>query len=162
LDRLFGFAWEYQYDAAMKEMQRASELDRTFFFPPWGVGWVDLEQGKFADAIPQFQKSKALPASPTFVSAFLAYAYGASGAKARALAELEDLKKHSPNGKVLPFNLALVYLGMGDKKRSLDYLEQAYASDSQWMGWLKEDHIFDPLHSEPRYIALLKQLNFIK
>jgi serine/threonine protein kinase/TolB-like protein/Tfp pilus assembly protein PilF len=162
MDRLFGFAWDNQYDVAMKEVQRAAELDHSFFFPPWGAGWVDLQAGNFSAAIPQFQKSKALPSSPTFVSAFLAYAYAASGDKTRALAELEDLKKHSPSGKVLPFNLALVYLGLGDHPRALDYLEQAHASDSQWMGWLKEDHIFDSLHSEPRYIALLRQLNFIK
>jgi hypothetical protein len=49
---------------------------------------------------------------------------------------------------------------MGDRQHALDYLEQAYASDSQWMGWLKEDRIFDTLHSEPRYVALMKKLRF--
>lgn len=97
--------------------------------------------------------------APTFVSAFLAYAYGASGDRVHAMAELEELKKAS-HGKVLPFNLALVYLGLGDRQRALDHLEQAQASDSQWMGWLKEDRVFNTLHSEPRYIALKKKLRF--
>lgn len=48
----------------------------------------------------------------------------------------------------------------GDRGRALDSLERAYASDSQWMGWLKNDHIFDPLRAEPRFVALLKQLRF--
>ena len=30
------------------------------------------------------------------------------------------------------------------------------------MGWLKMDRIFVSLHSEPRYIALMKKLNFEK
>jgi hypothetical protein len=55
-----------------------------------------------------------------------------------------------------------VYLGLGDRGRALDYLEQAYASDSQSMEWLKEEHVFDPLRSEPRYIALMKKLRFTK
>jgi hypothetical protein len=75
------------------------------------------------------------------------------------MAELEDLKKVS-HGKVLPFNLALVYLGLGDRQRALDNLEQAHASDSQWMGWLRGDRVFESLHSEPRYIALKKKLRF--
>jgi len=66
------------------------------------------------------------------------------------------------HGNVPPFNLALVYLGLGDHKRALDYLEEAYASDSQWMGWLKEDRIFLSLRDEPRYIELTSKLRFIK
>ena len=90
----------------------------------------------------------------------MAYAYGASGDRPRALAELENLKKISPHGKVLPFNMAIVYLGLGDHDRALNELERANAGDSQWQGWLGQDHIFDPLRSEPRFIGLLKRLDF--
>ena len=97
-----------------------------------------------------------------FASAWLAYALGASGDRAAAMAELEDLKKRSLRGSVTPFNLALVSLGLGDRARALDYLEKAYASDSQWLGWLKNDRTFDPLRSEPRFAALMKKLRFEK
>ena len=122
-------------------------------------GWIDIEAGKIRDAIPELQKAKAME-SPAFVTAFLGYAYGATGDRARAMAEMEDLKKRSLHGHVLPFNLALVYIGLGDRERALDFLEQAYATDSQWMGWLKKDRIFDPLRSEPRFVALMRKLRF--
>jgi TolB-like protein/Tfp pilus assembly protein PilF len=161
IDNLIGLIWQGKYQAAMAEAKRAEDLDPSFFFSHWGAGWIDIQAGKISDAIPKLQKSKSMGA-PTFVSAWLGYAYAASGDRTRAMAELEDLQKTSTNGKVLPFNLALVYLGMGDRPRALDYLEQAHASDSQWMGWLKEDRIFAPLHSEPRYLALMKKLRFTK
>ena len=125
----------------------------------WAYGWIDIQAGKVKDAIPQFQKAKAM-GSPAFVSAWLAYAYGASGDRARALAELEELKKMSLRGSVTSFNLALVSLGLGDHARAVSYLEQAHASDSQWLGWLKGDRIFDPLRSEPRFAALMRKLHF--
>jgi tetratricopeptide (TPR) repeat protein len=100
--------------------------------------------------------------APPFVTAFLAYAYGAAGYRDSAMAELEALKKMSPGGRVLPFNLALVYLGLGDHGRALDNLERALAADSQMMAWLGRDTIFDPLRSEPRFRALLKRLNFVE
>jgi hypothetical protein len=53
-----------------------------------------------------------------------------------------------------------VQLGLGDRQRALDYLERAYASDSQWMGWLNKDRMFDPLRSEPRFAALMRKLRF--
>ncbi len=121
-------------------------------------GWIDIEAGKIHDAIPELRRAKAME-SPAFVTAFLGYAYGASGDRARAMAEMEDLKRRSLHGHVLPFNLALVYIGLGDRERALDYLERAYASDSQWMG-LKNDRIFDPLRSEPRFVALMRKLRF--
>jgi hypothetical protein len=68
----------------------------------------------------------------------------------------------SPGGKAAPFHLALVYLGFGDRARALDYLEQAYAASSELLVWLEIDRIFDPSRSEPRFIALMRQLNFLK
>jgi hypothetical protein len=98
--------------------------------------------------------------SPAFVSAWLAYACGASGDRVRAEAEAQDLKKLSPRGSVTSFNRALVALAQGDHARAVSYLEQAHASDSQWLGWLKGDHVFDPLRSDPRFATLMKQLGF--
>ncbi len=141
--------------------RRAANLDPTYFFPPYMEGWVDIQAGKPGDAIPKLEKAKAM-GSPAFVSAFLAYAYGASGDRSRAMAELEDLKKKSLGGSVTPFNMALVNLGLGDRARALDSLENAYASDSEWLGWLKNDRIFDPLRSEPRFVALLKKVGLEK
>ena len=115
VDAIFALAWQRNYKAAKEQVRRAADLDPTFFFPPWAYGWIDIQAGKVEDAIPQFQKAKAM-GSPAFVSAWLAYAYGASGDRARALAELEDLKKVSLHGSVTSFNLALVSLGLGDRR----------------------------------------------
>ncbi len=120
-------------------------------------GWADLDVGKFREAIPTLKKAKAME-SPPFVTAYLAFAYGAAGERAAAMAELAELKKMSRDGSVLPFNLALVYLGLGDHARALDNLERALAADSQMMAWISRDAIFDPIRSEPRFAALLEKM----
>ena len=146
--------------AAAKELARkAAELDPTFFFPVMAEGWIDLEAGKFREAIPLLRKATTMDAPP-FVTAFLAYAYAAAGDRHSAMAQLRAPRSMSPGGRVLPFNLALVYLGLGDHARALDNLEQALDGNSQWMAWVGRDAIFDPLRSEPRFIALMKKLNF--
>ena len=155
------FGFQGDYESARQLTRRAAELDPTYFFAPFEEGWVEIQAGRIHDAIPKLRKARALE-SPRFVSAWLAYAYGAAGDRAAAMAEAEDLKKKSLHGTVSPFNLALVSLGLGDRERTLDYLEQAYAADSQWLGWLKLDKAFDPLRSEPRFKALLKKLGLEK
>ena len=161
LDNAIALSWHGEYQAALEQLRKSSNLDPSYFMPSWQHGWVDLQAGKVSDAIPELQKSRAMDA-PAFVSAWLGYALAASGDRTRALVEIEDMKKHSLHGYVPAFNLAIVYLGLGDRQHALDYLEQAYAADSQWLCWLKEDRIFVPLHAEPRYIALMKKLRFMQ
>jgi serine/threonine protein kinase/tetratricopeptide (TPR) repeat protein len=157
LDAAFGLAYQGQYRTAKDLVKKAADLDPALFFAPFTDGMIDIQEGNVRDAIPEFRKAKAME-SPAFVSAWLAYACGASGDRAGAMAELEDLKKRSLRGSPTPFNMALVYLGLGDRERAMDYLEKAYASDSQWLGWLKNDKTFASLRSEPRFAALLKRL----
>ena len=54
-----------------------------------------------------------------------------------------------------------MYLGLGDRMRALDYLEQAYAASSEFLVWLKIDRIYDPLRSDPRFVVTMKNLNAI-
>jgi eukaryotic-like serine/threonine-protein kinase len=157
IDAVMAFMFQRNSDAAKKLGRRAAELDPTYFFPVMIDGWTDLEMGKFREAIPALKKAKAME-SPPFVTAFLAFAYGAAGDREAAMIELADLEKVSRDGKILPFNSALVYLGLGDRARTLDNLERALAADSQMMPWIGQDAIFDPIRSEPRFVALLNKM----
>jgi TolB-like protein/Flp pilus assembly protein TadD len=157
LDACLAFSAQGKFQEAKDLVKRAADLDPTLFFVPWEAGSIALQEGNVREAISEFRKAKAMD-SPVFVSAWLAYAYGAAGDRAAALAELEDLKKKSLHGSVAPFSMALVSLGLGDRARAMDYLEKAYAADSQWLGWLKNDKVFDPLRPDPRFAALLKKL----
>jgi Flp pilus assembly protein TadD len=144
---------------ALELARKAAELDPTFFFPSATEGILALQTGDYSKAIPKFEQSRTLGAPP-IITAYLAYAYGMSGDRTRARTTLEELRKMSRGGEVVPFNLALVYLGLGERTRAIDYLEQAYAASSELLVWLKIDRIYDPLRSEPRFIALMQKLNF--
>ncbi len=159
IDNTLAFAGKGQFQEAKDEARRGAELDPTFFFPQMQFGWIDLQQGNVRAAIPELEKAAAMEAPP-FATAYLGYAYGAAGDRTRAMATIEELKKRSVHGYVPPFNLAIVHLGLGDLDRAMDLLEQASADDSQWMMYLKVDRIFDPLRTNPRFIALMKKENF--
>lgn len=161
IDNTLTFAGQGKFQKAQDEARRAAELDPTFFFPQMQFGWIDLQQGNVRAAIPELKKAAAME-SPPFATAWLGYAYGAAGDRTRALATIEELTKKSPNSVVAPFNLALVHLGLGELERAMDYLEQASAVNSQWTMYLKVDRVFDPLRSNPRFIALMKKCHFEK
>jgi hypothetical protein len=58
--------------------------------------------------------------------------------------------------------MAYIYIGLGDRDRALERLEQAYQSGSSMLFFLKVDHIYDPLRSDPRFIDLLKKVHLDK
>jgi len=159
IDAIFALAWKGDFQAARERAAQAAALDPTFFFSPFAYGWIDIQAGNPDDAVPRFRHAKSM-GSPAFVGAWLAYAYGASGDSGQAENELADLKRRALDGAVAPFDNALVALGRGETARAVSYLEQAYALDSQWLGWLGEDRVFDPLRADPRFAALLDTLGF--
>jgi TolB-like protein len=150
-------------DTAMVDslMRRALDLDPSYFLPVMGQGWARLETGEFAAAIPFLEEAETMGAPP-FVTAFLAYAYGMNGDRDRAESSLAALRDASPDGNVAPFNLALIHLGLGEHDLAIAELERARDADSQFLSWLGQDRIFDPLRTDPRFKALLRELNFVE
>jgi serine/threonine protein kinase/tetratricopeptide (TPR) repeat protein len=161
IDATASYVYAGRTAEGMALARKAEELDPTFFFPVAQEAKVAALAGNYPEAIAKYNQARAMGAPP-FTTADLAYIQGISGDRAGAMASLAELRKISPGGEAAPFNLALVYLGLGDYTRTIDYLEQAYAASSQGLVWLKRDPIYDPLRSNPRFIALMKRLNFLK
>jgi serine/threonine-protein kinase len=161
IDAVASYMYSGKTAQARELARKAAELDPSFFFPVMQEGTLALLAGNYPEAIVKFEQSRALGAPP-FTTANLAYAQAKSGDRTGAMATLEELKGMSPGGEPAPYTLALVYLGLGDHARAIDYLEQAYAASSQSLVWLKIDRTYDPLRAEPRFIALMKRLNFLQ
>jgi len=117
VDAVCALALQGNYRAAMEQANRALELDQTFFFSHWALGWIDIEAGKNNDAISELQKAD-MEESPSWVAGWLGYSYGMTGDRASAMAVIEELNRKSLHGYVPPFNLGIVYLGMGDSGRT--------------------------------------------
>jgi TolB-like protein/Flp pilus assembly protein TadD len=154
-------AWRGKYRKAKEMAQKALDLDETSTFAQFMIGWTDIEAGEFSSAIPELQKAAAMKAPP-YVNGYLGYAYGESGDRAHAAAEIDALNKRALDGYVAPFNLAIIYLGLGDHQRALSRLDEAYVAHSQLLGLLKMDRIFDPLRPDPRFTALLRKVGLDK
>ena len=102
----------------------------------------------------------------------IGYAYGRSGRTDEARKVLRALlarvnepdRSHTrppsaPHQGDLAVDLAVVYLGLGDRAQALTWLERATDARSGYMLYLAADPIYKPLHEEPRFRVLLKRLN---
>jgi hypothetical protein len=69
-----------------------------------------------------------------------------------------ELAKHGDEPAVA-FEVGSNYAMVGDRTRSLDWLEKAYAQRNPNMLYVGCMPIFDPLRAEPRFQALLRRMN---
>ncbi|MEO6588144.1 MAG: hypothetical protein ABIP06_02340, partial [Pyrinomonadaceae bacterium] len=59
-----------------------------------------------------------------------------------------------------PYNIALIYKGLGKNEKVFDYLEKAFTEKDVRIVFLKVEPKWNNLRSEPRFIELMRRMNF--
>ncbi len=154
----YPFYWAGQYDQAIEHYRRALELDPNFFWSYLWIGEAYVEKGMHEEAITEIRKAAALSAGNARVQATLGYAYAVSGRRREALGVLNELKVRSQQSYVSPYFIALIYAGLGDNDRTLDWLEKAYQERHPYLAFLKLEPVFRNLRSDPRFQELLRRV----
>src|SRR5438874_2539410 len=146
-----------RYDDAIVQIRKTLELDPTSTLARHLLGCCLLWKGDTAGAIAEFQRSKIV-VTGAWYQGLLGYAYAISGDRAKAeqiLGELEELAKHQ---YVNSSAFAAIYLGLGEKKKALDWLDKCYENQESACWLLKVDPIYDSVRNEPRFQALVQKV----
>jgi len=147
-----------RYDEAIQVAQAAIKLDPTFPNAHWCLAEIYAKTGNYNESVSEYQKTIELDGPLPTHLCFLGYAYGLAGRHSDALAVLKRLK--TTDKYVSPTELAVLYIGLGDKESALQSLERAYAERDPRLDELKVEPYFDSLRSEPRYQELVKKMRF--
>lgn len=73
--------------------------------------------------------------------------------------ELERVLRLAQETYVSPYNVAMIYNGLGDREETLRWLERGYEQRDPRMTFLKVEPKWNNLRSEPRFIEILRRLN---
>jgi tetratricopeptide (TPR) repeat protein len=87
--------------------------------------------------------------------ASLGHALALAGDRPGARAALDRLLRQREHGYVSPYDLALVYTGLGEKDHALDWLQRAYEERSSLLVFALREPRIAPLRSDPRFAALV-------
>ena len=72
--------------------------------------------------------------------------------------DLEQLKERAKRRHVLPYDMAVIYAGLGEKDRAFEWLEKAYAERDEDLLYLKVDPVLDSLRSDQRFTDLMRRV----
>jgi serine/threonine-protein kinase len=144
-----------RYDRAVDELQQILEMDSSYV---WVHSWLGLafeQLGKSDRALIEF--SRAYGGASNAASA---HTLAIAGRREEARRILESLRASNPAGSrsVSPFELAMIYAGLGEKERAFVELDRAVAGQRAGLLTLGVEPALDPLHDDPRFRRLLDKL----
>jgi len=115
-------------------------------------------KGMYESGIVEMQKAISLSSETPGALAALGYAFSAAGNLKRATETADKLKNMSQKGYVPPYDLAVIYAGIGNRDEALQWLQRAYKERCGELLYIKVDPRLGSLHTEPKYLALTKEM----
>ena len=164
---LAGMYWEFgRFDDAIREANKAMELQADFPVALFVLGLAHLDQGQHAEAIAYHERAVAKYPHQSMTWT-LARTYALTGRTADARKIMARLESGGPPGDALhPWFIASAYAALGEDEKAMDWLEKAYEARILFLPNLLRERAaggtFRSLRTNPRFQALLKRLNLVK
>jgi serine/threonine protein kinase/Tfp pilus assembly protein PilF len=150
------------YDEAIDLLQKTIEMDPGFPLQYFWLGRVYLQKGELQKALEMFERGADFPTIGTMVLGGLGLAYAVAGRRDEAQGMLEQINNLSKERYVDPYYIAYIYMGLGNTEKVFDLFEQGFEEGDMNLFYLPIDPIFDELHEDPRFKALMKKMGLEK
>jgi DNA-binding winged helix-turn-helix (wHTH) protein/Tfp pilus assembly protein PilF len=145
------------YGRALQEAQRATRLEPHAPLAHLYLGRALLCSNRADLAVEALEHAVAMGGAWGFWKAELGYARASAGDDRGAWRIVSELTEHARHEYVSPYDLAIAFMGIGDRESALDHLEEAFKQRVMRIVMLGDPE-FDLLHGEPRYRRLLDRL----
>lgn len=153
--------WHSLFDQRFEESLRyAAEAQRMMpsFWALIVQGWAESGSGSHAKAVESMREAVALAPRLGFTRAALAHALARNGEIGEAREILTALLEEAQRGYISAYDVTIVYAGLGDNDKALEWLARALVERSMFVVHLTWDARLQPLHADPRFTALMERL----
>ena len=148
-----------QWDRAIEQLRGAIDLDKTYWIDHCFLGRAYEQKGQMAQAIAAFEEALKLDPEHSEIWSALGHAYAMSGKKTEARKVLDHLTELAVRSYVAPYNVAVIYAGLGEKDQTFAWLERAYKDRGYYLPvYLTTDARLDYLHADPRFTSLGRRI----
>jgi TolB-like protein/DNA-binding winged helix-turn-helix (wHTH) protein len=146
-----------QYDAALNELRARVEAEPeedSFHFYLSEAYWL---KGMWKESERELEIGNRLAGNPKLAEAEH-QAFERGGEKGAEEFGVNEIKTRARKEYVSAWDMAFQYAFLGDKEGTLKFLEAACQQRSAELVFLQKQPVFDFLHSEPRYRAVVKKV----
>jgi len=159
--------YEKNYDDAIAKYKTTLQSDPEFWVARHYLALAYVQKGMHDEAIVELRRLIKAPSSGPIpdqiveaeseASASLGFAYGMAGKQAEARAIINQLDALSKRRYVSPLYFAIVYAGLKDNDKAIDYLNKAFDARHPGLVLIRIEPMFDGLRGDERFKALIKR-----
>ena len=157
-----GYANARRYDEAIAQWKKTLELDPNSAVTHSRLGKIYFLQGHYPEWLAEWKTSATLfkNTQGLALQAVAEKAYASGGARAAVTAVIqEQMNLRAKGAYVDPTYIAYNYAFLGDADNTFHWLDTALQERGRGLQYIKVTPELDPLHSDPRYRAVLKQMD---
>jgi len=115
--------------------------------------------GMYSEALVACEHAWEFSGGNTEALSLAGYVHAVSGDRAKAEASVDQMLELKKERYVPPYNVALLFAGLGQTEAALQWLEQAFADRDVHMPFLL-DHNWDVIRPAPQFQDLLSRVGF--
>lgn len=146
----------HSYDESIQQSRRTIQLDPNFGLAHSQLGVAYLQKHMNDEAVAELERAVGLSGASPTCTANLARAYVACGRRSEARKLLSDLQKRSSTIYSHGSEIAVIYISLGEDDQAMNWLEKAYRDRFNPGTLLRSG--FDPIRSDPRFVALIRRI----
>ena len=150
------------FDESIQQCKRTLALHAGFIPAHYFLGQAYEHKGMYDEAIAEYRVAVDLSGASPFGRSILAKATARAGRLDEAERTLHTLLELLNAGReyVPAYGIALIYLGLGDTNRAIEWLSKAFDERFIWLVYLNVDPVFDGLRGQPGFDRLIEQMQF--
>jgi len=145
-----------EYDEAESEARKLIDWEPNL---SWGhslLASVYLKTGRQRQAVAELRRGLELHHG-LFELMYLGHALGVTGARTEARGVLDEMSSLSQHRYVPPTFIGVVYEGLGDRDRAIEWFKKAFADRSMHI-WVLPDPRLDQIRTDPRFALLMRRM----
>ena len=147
-----------EYDEAQQHFAHTLDLEPNYELAHLWRGQTYEMSGRPNEALASLARAVRLSKRSSLTLAALAHALAGAGKRDSARHVVAELESRAPARYVPTYEIAKVYVALGDTGRALDLFERAYRERSHSMVFLRVDPQLAGMERQPRYAELLKRV----
>jgi DNA-binding winged helix-turn-helix (wHTH) protein/TolB-like protein len=152
------FYYLRQYDRAIQQFQNIIAVEPNDGSSYYALYTIYEQKQMYPEAVDSYLKAQSLDGAPPEISEGFREAFRVSGWQGFLRKRLEALKTKAKSGQVQPFQLANLYVRLGQKDEAFAWLEKSFEARDAATLQFKIEPAFDSLRNDPRYVQLIHKI----